>query len=440
MVFHTRRRPDVIGRLLVLIFSRMQSVASAEILSIGTELLLGDIVDTNSAWLARELAARSIDVYWAQRVGDNRLRIRAALEQALGRSDLVLVSGGLGPTDDDMTRESIADTLGETPTIDDTLAAGLRERFASFGRAMPEKNLKQAWRIPSAEILPNPLGTAPGWLVRARVGGTTGLIATLPGPPRELKRMFLLEVLPRLDLPTSTLHVRTFKTFGVGESAVAERLGAWTESGNPSVATYAKADGVWVRVAAKAGSPREASEIARSAERHVEDVLADHIWGEADDELANLVLTRLRASGDSVAVIEHGSGGRLAVLLCDASTDDRTFRGGVVACTPQAYSTVDAADAAVPQEFPGSEREVAAAAHAVRKQFAATHGVAVGEPRPAPAGDALEAVLAIADEREVVTQSLRLPGLGTDWLRERLCYSALFRLWSQLNRTKTRAP
>lgn len=417
----------------------MPTVASAEILSVGTELLLGDIVDTNSAWLARELATRSIDVYWSQRVGDNRGRIRAALEQALSRSDLVLVSGGLGPTDDDVTREAIAETVGETPEVDAALASALRERFTSFGREMPEKNLKQAWRIPSAEILPNPLGTAPGWLVRAEIDGARGLVATLPGPPRELKRMFTHELIPRLDLPASIFHVRTFKTFGMGESTVAERLGAWTESANPSVATYAKADGVWVRVAARGSTPAEAREHALPAERHVEHVLTDHIWGEGDDELAHLVLARLRADGGSVAVFEHGSAGRLAAVLCDASFDDRTFRGAVVAWTPQAYSTVSASETAAMQQVPGDEREVAAAARAVRIQFAATHGVAVGEPRPVPAGDALETVLAIADERTVVTQSLRLPGLGTDWLRERLCYSALFRLWSQLNETTTRA-
>ena len=434
----------------------MRPVATAEILSVGTELLLGEIVDTNSAWVAQQLAARSVDVYWSQRVGDNRARIRTAVEQALARSDLVVVSGGLGPTDDDTTREAVADAAGETPVVDDDLADALRARFASFGRAMPEKNLKQAWRIPSAEILPNPLGTAPGWLVRlgagraqSRSAGPSGIVVTLPGPPRELQRMFLHEAIPRLDLPTGSFHARTFKTFGVGESAVAELLGDWTTSANPSVATYAKADGVWVRVAAKAESLVDAEAIARPAEAHVSEALAGHIWGGDGDELADLVLRRLQELGGSVAVVEHGSAGRLASVLSDAARDDRAFRGAVIAWTPQAYSTTCASDTGDLRAddlqtvdlhpVPSSEHEVATAAQAVRNRFAATHGVAVGKPRPAPAGDTFETVLAVADEREVRTQSLRLPGLGADWLRERLCYSALFRLWSQLNESTNRA-
>lgn len=418
----------------------MHPVASAEILSVGTELLLGEIVDTNSAWLARELAARSVDVYWSQRVGDNRPRIRAALEQALSRSDIVLVSGGLGPTDDDMTREAIADLVGETPEIDPDQEAALRERFASFGREMPEKNLKQAWRIPSADILPNPLGTAPGWLVRADLEHASGWIVTLPGPPRELQRMFLQEVLPHLELPTATFHARTFKTFGIGESAVAQKLGAWTESANPSVATYAKADGVWVRVAAKATTQAEAEAMAEPAERAVRETLGRHIWGMDGDELGRLVLASLRERGETLAVIEHGSAGQLAAVLCDTADDDSPFWGAVVACTPQAYATVGVFETAEPQGVPDSENGVAAAAQAVRIRFAASYGLAVGKPRPAPAGDASETVLAVADERSVVTQSLRLPRLGGDWLRERLCYTALYRLWSQLNEQTIRAP
>ena len=442
----------------------MRPIGNAEILSVGTELLLGEIVDTNSAWLARQLAERSVDVLWSQRVGDNRARIRAALEQALGRSELVLVSGGLGPTDDDTTREAIADVVGESPVVDDQLAAALRERFASFGGSMPEKNLKQAWRIPSAEILPNPLGTAPGWLVRVGGGGGLRWIVTLPGPPRELQRMFLHEALPLLALPTGSFYVRTFKTFGVGESSVAERLGAWTASANPSVATYAKADGVWVRVAAKAATREDAEALARPAEAHASRVLSGYVWGGDGDELPQLVLDRLQAAGGSVAVVEHGSAGRLGSVLSDAASDDRTFKGAVIAWTPQAYSTTCASDTCglrmgdlrmgyLPTDdlptgarqtvdvhpVPSSEHEVAAAAQGVRNRFAATHGVAVGKPRPAPAGDTLETVLAVADERDVRTQSLRLPGPGNDWLRERLCYSALFRLWSQLTEPMNRA-
>ena len=163
-------------------------IQTAEFISVGTELLLGEIVDTNSAWLASELAQNSVDVYWSQRVGDNFERIQQVIKQALSRSDAVILCGGLGPTDDDMTREAIAAVLGETPEVDAGLESDLRARFAKFSRHMPEKNLKQAWLIPSATALANPVGTAPGWFVKTSTHGKERVIIALPGPPRELKR------------------------------------------------------------------------------------------------------------------------------------------------------------------------------------------------------------------------------------------------------------
>jgi nicotinamide-nucleotide amidase len=139
-------------------------IKTAELLSVGTELLLGEIVDTNSAYLAASLAEHGVDVYWSQRVGDNLGRIAQAIEQAVSRSDLLVIGGGLGPTDDDMTREAIAKVLGEEPKVDPELEKTLRERFAAFVRRMPDMNLKQCWLIPSAQALPNAIGTAPGWL------------------------------------------------------------------------------------------------------------------------------------------------------------------------------------------------------------------------------------------------------------------------------------
>src|SRR5690554_6135346 len=180
------------GRWLpaVLLWVSMCRIRSAEVIAVGTELLLGEVTDTNSAWLASELAAGGVDVYWSMRVGDNMDRVTEALTLALSRSDLVIMSGGLGPTDDDMTREAIAAVASETPEVDAGLEAELRERFSRLGRPMPERNLKQAWLIPSATALKNPNGTAPGWLVRLNVDGRERLIAALPGPPRELKAMW----------------------------------------------------------------------------------------------------------------------------------------------------------------------------------------------------------------------------------------------------------
>ncbi|MEZ4606835.1 MAG: molybdopterin-binding protein [Deinococcales bacterium] len=208
----------------------------AECLSVGTELLLGEIVDTNSAWLAADLAKRGVDVYWSQRVGDNLKRIVQALQEATNRSDLIIMCGGLGPTEDDMSREAIATLLHEKPYVDAQLEVELRDKFARFSRVMPESNLKQAWLIPSAEALTNPNGTAPGWFVRFKQGEKQKIIIALPGPPRELMPMWLNESLPKLELPQSVFYSTIFKTYSLGESHIAELLKDWeSASANPSV-------------------------------------------------------------------------------------------------------------------------------------------------------------------------------------------------------------
>src|SRR5690606_32092370 len=199
-------------RAAKLLLSSSMPLDNAELLSVGTELLLGEIVDTNSAFLAADLASRGVDVLWSARVGDNRERIGLLIAQALERSDLVILGGGLGPTDDDLTRDAVADVVGEQQSRDEELVTWLRVRFASRGRSMPERNLQQADVIPSATVLPNPIGTAPGWLVRTRRAGRKRVIVTLPGPPRELQRLWREQAVPRPELPTSTLFGRTSKT------------------------------------------------------------------------------------------------------------------------------------------------------------------------------------------------------------------------------------
>ncbi|MCD0166134.1 competence/damage-inducible protein A, partial [Deinococcus sp. 12RED42] len=214
----------------------------AEIISVGTELLFGEIVDSNAAFLARELGTRGVTLHRKTVLGDNLTRLTDAIGTALDRADLVILGGGLGPTDDDLTREAIAATLNETPIEEPAQLAHLRGLFESRGRTMPDINRKQAWLIPSAEALPNPVGTAPGWFVRT-TRGTPKLLVALPGPPREMQRMWREQVLPRLPLPAAALEHTTIHTQGIGESTVAELLGDLTRQANPSVATYARATG-----------------------------------------------------------------------------------------------------------------------------------------------------------------------------------------------------
>ncbi len=411
----------------------------AELLSVGTELLLGEIVDTNSAFLAQDLARRGVDVLWSQRVGDNLERVKLALVSALARSDAVIMCGGLGPTDDDLTREAIAAVVGETPTVDPGLERTLRDRFLSYGmREMPERNLKQAWLIPSAEALPNPQGTAPGWFVRTTLGGVPKWLIALPGPPRELRPMWLGEAVPRLKLSPAALYSKTFKTHNIGESTVAERLGSLTDGANPSVATYATRDGVQVRVAAKADTPEAAAARAAGVESRVRELLRDRVWGEDDDELAAVILEKLSAKGQTLATMESLTGGLLGDLLTSVPGASAAYEGGVVA-----YRAHHKAAFGVPQTLLEAHGSVSAEAARAMAELAATrfrsdYGLAttgVAGPEGAegkPVGEIHLAVFRRVDGAETV-KSLQFPPLERNWVRERAAFAALSLLWSVLS-------
>ena len=431
-------------------------VRTAELLAVGTELLLGEIVDTNSAWLARQLADRSVDVYWSQRVGDNRARIAAAVAAASGRSDLVVVCGGLGPTDDDLTREAIADVAGETPRVDADLEAALRRRFARAGRDMPERNLKQAWLIPSAEPLPNPHGTAPGWFVRTRgVDDRPRVIVALPGPPQELVPMWRDEALPRLTFPSARFVAATLKTFGIGESHVAELLDAWTRAANPSVATYAKRDGVHVRVAAKADDEAAARRLLEPVLVAVEGALAGHVWGRGDDELGQRALSALAARGGRLALVDRATGGRRAAAIADAQaaaelrgdvrTGSRPWRGGVVACGDEALDVLGVpnvvrrpvgaapdAGGGLPEPEPDDATVLARAACA---RFATDHGVALTAWRAGATDGQGEraswtAAWAVVGPSGTIARRATLPPMSADARDERLAFTVLHALGS----------
>ena len=406
-------------------------------MSVGTELLLGEIVDTNSAWLAQEVARRGVDVLWSQRVGDNLGRIVEGLKQALSRSDLVVMCGGLGPTDDDMSREAISETVGETPEVDEALERTLREWFQTFSRTMPERNLKQAWLIPSAEALPNPLGTAPGWFVRTGDGAAEKVIVALPGPPRELQRMWLKEVVGRLELPQSALYSKTFKTQGLGESAAAEKLGELTLQANPSVATYAKRDGVHVRVAAKAETDEEAEHLAAPVASQVRETLGSRIWGEDDDELAALIVQKLKENGKTLALLEGVTSGLLSDLITSVADAPSVYPGGVVAYGAQTKAAFGVPEEVLDAHGDVSEETAKAMAKAAAERFSSDYGLAtVGVPGPSeedgkPVGE-MHLALYDAAQRTGETRSFKLPELERNWLRERTAYAALAFLWVHL--------
>lgn len=299
----------------------------AEILSIGTELLLGHITDTNASWLAQQLAPLGIDLFYVSTVGDNLERLTARLAQARERSDLIIMTGGLGPTEDDLTREAIAAVLHETPVVDTQLEANLRAFFAGRGIAMPERNIKQAWTLPSVTILANPNGTAPGWWAER----DDIIMVAMPGVPHEMKRMWQNEVVPRLRLRTGdSLFTRILRVAGMGESSVEERLDAVLHSANPTVATYAKRDAVDVRITAKAATTDDARAMVESVERQVRATLGQHVFGIDDQTPQSVALDMVMARGLTLATMESCTGGLLSSLITDIPGSSNAFVGGLI--------------------------------------------------------------------------------------------------------------
>jgi nicotinamide-nucleotide amidase len=297
----------------------------AEILSIGTELLLGQIVDTNAQYLASRLADLGIDCLFISTVGDNPARCRETLDRALGRSDLVISTGGLGPTEDDLTRETIAAVLGEEPAVDPALERELRDWFAGRGVPMPERNRKQAWLIPSARALPNPNGTAPGWDVRT---GDKRIVA-MPGVPREMTYMWEHHVEPTLAAG-AVLRSRTLKLLGIGESLAEEALGELVRSTAPTVVTKAKNDGVHVRITDKdADAATMDARIARM-EALVRERLGEYVWGTDDDTLGSVIGRGLSARGWHLATAESLSGGDVARVLTESPGSAAWYARGYV--------------------------------------------------------------------------------------------------------------
>src|SRR5215207_185555 len=286
---------------------------NAYILSIGAELLHGHITDTNATFLSQELDARGIELLHVVQVGDDRNRIRESIERALSEADIVICTGGIGPTEDDLTREGIADALGETPQVSAKLRAEVEAFFQKRGLTMPERNAKQAWPIPSAEALPNPVGTAPGWFVQSN----GRVIVSMPGVPREMKRMWAEQAAPRLGAKLSgrSYSSVTLKTIGLGESALEEAIVDLVAKTNPIVATYAKDDGVHVRVVGIGDDEDSARAIRDQAADDVSRRLRTWLYGQDDVSLAGSIAAKLRKRDLSIRVIDRGGGGQFAALM-----------------------------------------------------------------------------------------------------------------------------
>src|SRR5437660_5030146 len=299
----------------------------AEILSIGTELLLGQIVDTNANYLAQQLPALGLDLYYVSQLGDNLQRLADAFRRGLDSSDVIITSGGLGPTEDDLTREAIAQVMGEQLEVQPDLEAELRAFFVRRGRTMPDRNVKQATTIPSGTYLPNPVGTAPGWWVE-REGK---VIVAMPGVPHEMRKMWAEQAEPRLArlITGGVIVSRLLKLVGIGESHAEEALGGeLTHSTNPTLATYAKSDGIHLPMTAKAAERATALQQLDEFEPRVRERVAEWVYGGESDTLSAVVGALLRERGLKLTVAESATGGQLASLITEASGASDYFVGG----------------------------------------------------------------------------------------------------------------
>ncbi len=348
---------------------------NAEIVSIGTEILLGEIVDTNSAYIAERLPSLGIDVYYKHVVGDNLNRLAEVIGRARERADIVITTGGLGPTEDDLTREAIAAVHGEETAVDPGLETWLRDLYKRRSNVMPERNLKQTWLIPSARSINNPRGTAPGWW--AERNGK--IVIAMPGPPSEMSRMWEEEVAPQLaKLSTgSVLIKRTIKTAGMGESNVDEAISHLLKGNNPSIGLYARADGVHVRMGAKAATAEEARALIEPVEAEIRQILEPHIWGTDDDTFESVVGETLAQRGLTLAAMESCTGGLLSDTITNVPGSSRYFRGGIVSYATEVKEMMGVDPTIISEHGVVSAETAAAMAAAVRRQLRADIGIGV---------------------------------------------------------------
>jgi nicotinamide-nucleotide amidase len=411
-----------------------------EIVGVGTELLLGQIVNSNAAWIGQRLADVGWDCLRHTVVGDNEERIAAVLREALDRADAVIVTGGLGPTQDDVTREAVAAVAGVALRRDPEIERWLEERFAGFGlRRMAQMNLRQADVPEGARTIDNPRGTAPGLMIE--VGGKP--LYAVPGVPREMEGMLERVVLPDLAARAGegrAIVSRTLRTAGVGESLLAERLTPLWEStgaagGGVTMAYLASPGEVRVRLTAVGATREEAMDQIGPVERAVRDELGAVVYGFDEETLEQVVARLLGQRGQSLATAESLTGGLVGGRLTNVPGASDHYRGGVVAYATEAKTAILGVDQKLLDEHgPVSEPVAAAMAEGVRLAFAADVGLATtGVAGPAEQGGRPvgSLCLAVADTVGTVTATMRAPGdraqvrawsttLALDLLRRRL--------------------
>jgi nicotinamide-nucleotide amidase len=396
----------------------------AEIIPVGTEILLGNIIDTDSSFLANQLPLLGIDLYFVSTVGDNQQRLVDTLKQAWRRADLIITTGGLGPTQDDITREAIGELVSEELTVDAKLWQELQDLFKRYLREIPQSNVKQATIIPSAQIIPNLMGTAPGWWVEK----DNHIIIALPGPPDEMKLMWQESILPKLKqrLPGEVILSRIIKTFRLTEAKVDELVAHVSKLSNPTLATYIKPDGVYLRITAKAKREKEAQRLIAQSEEQIRSVLSSYIWGVDDDTLDSVIGELLRAKELSLATMESCTEGLLCSTIANGWESCTYFKGGLLACCDEAKITCGV-DISIIERYGKEGPQLAKAmAEAARTNLKTDIGMGVGG-NINPDKNSGDAFICLCGDTFEQTFTHRLRG-NSSRMKQRAVYAALFDL------------
>ena len=348
---------------------------NCELISVGTEILLGDILNTNARFLSKELAALGISLMYQTTVGDNEERLRACLDLAFTRADTVILTGGLGPTPDDLTKEVCADYFGKALIMREDILEEIRSYFLSKGLTMPESNSKQALVPEDSTVLENRNGTAPGCIME---DGERKIII-LPGPTREMEPMFTEQVVPYLKkFSHSVIKSHTVRTFGIGESAMSEKVADLLEKENPTVAPYAKDGEALLRITAKAESEEEADRLISPLLEEIKSKLGSYIYGIDAESIEAATVSLMKDKKVTAAFAESCTAGLCAKRITDISGASEVFHCGVVSYSNEIKEKILGVRADDLSHF-GAVSDIVAAQMAlgVKKLSGADYGVAV---------------------------------------------------------------
>ena len=401
---------------------------NAEIISVGTELLLGHTINTDAAFVARELSAIGVNLLFACTVGDNPGRLRGALEEALGRSDVVITTGGLGPTDDDLTKETIADVAGAPLVVHEPSLRRLEAYFK--GRTFGENQRKQVLLPEGSTVFPNDIGTAPGCGVRTAAGK---IVVMLPGPPSELVPMLQNYVVPFLKEGShAVIRSSMIRTFGLGEGAGALKIADFTDCPNPTAATYAKENEMFVRVTARADTEEAAEALCRPVIEEILRRYGDVVYGVDVENLESVVVALLAERGMRLATAESCTGGLVAKRITDVSGASQVFGTGPVTYANEAKMRLLGVPAAMLEEHGAVSEPVARAmAEGVREVSGADIGIGITGVAGPTGGTPVKPVgliyIGLSSAKGTWVRKMTPPGRvhGREWLRGRAASTAL---------------